>query len=706
MLDRDQIKAILESRKQAAKSFAESELFEVRKMARDYYEGKPFRNEVAGRSQFILTDVRDKIEALMPALMKVFTAGSRLCDFLPIGPEDEMQAREATIGVNHVIMKQNRGFSILETAFKDGLLEKVGITKTWAEEVSTEKTERRTGILGDDLIDLENDENIEILEQEDREITILGQKLIAYDVKIRITGEMRYKIRIGNVVPENFLIDPSAVRLDEADYVAEKMYKSVSDLIEMGVKKSVAENLPTADMNTPNNGQTRDYVPVPAKSDKASRLVAVWWEHAKIDVDEDGKSERWRYLRDDAGKIIMEPEEWDDDWPYQAGCPIPKPHEFYGTSLAEEVMDIQLAKSTIFREWLDNLYGMNNQRFKIFESVPGQVDIDGLLNQDLRVPVRIRSAPNGQADVQPLGNVPIGDSIFPALEYLEGVAEVRTGVSKMGQGLDPNVLHKTPATTAGFMMSLAQEKQALIARVYAETLVRDLCIAVYKLMRKYDNVERSIRLTNTFVQVSPGNWPEEMDLDVNVGLGTGNKMQQAANLQQLSGYMQLGAQQGMVSPDNIYNGFKMAVDSLGFVNPDLYFTDPNSQKGKALIQQMQQRQQQQPDPIEMGRLELEKQKVQAKMQIDQARLILESQEVEAKLGLQKSEIQEKLRLKAQELIQNAQLKLLEIQTEAELEGMELGMEATLKREELAIEARLGARKINVDTRIADPDNKR
>jgi hypothetical protein len=716
MLEQSEVKGILESRKQAAASFVTSEILAVREKAREFYEGKPFGNEIAGRSQFILTDVRDKIEALMPALMKVFTAGSRLVDFLPVGPEDELQAREATLGVNHVIMKENRGFSILETAFKDGLLEKVGITKTWAEEISTEKTEKRTGILGDELADLDADEKVEILEEDARDMDIGGEILTVFDVKIKISGETRWKIRIGNVVPENFIISPNAVYIEDADYVGERMEKSVSELIGMGVDQDVAEALPALDVyaNNPITGaQRRDRLPTPDNTDKASRLVAVWWEHATIDIDEDGSVERWRFLRADSGDILLD-EEWDDDWPYQAGAPIPKPHEFYGTSLAEEVMDIQLAKSTILREWLDNLYGLNNQRLKVFESVPGQVSMDDVLNQDLRAPIRIRSAPGGQADVVPLGNIPVGQDIFPALEYFDSVAEVRTGVSKMGQGLDPNVLHKTPATTAGFMMSLAQEKQALIARVYAETLVKDLCLSVYRLMRRYDNAARVIRLTGKFVEINPGSWPEEMDVSVNVGLGTGNKMQQASNLQQLSGYMQLGRRAGLVGQDNIYNAAKMSVEALGFVNPDLYFTDPESPKGKKLNQQAQA-QQSQPDPVEMAKIKQKQSeaqakdkretiKIQAAMKIDQARLMLETSKVQKELGLEEAETVEKLRLKAQELIQNAQLKLLEIETEAELEGMELGMEAVLKREELAIEERLGAKKINVNTNIRDPDS--
>lgn len=711
MLHQSEIEGILESRKQAAKSFVDAEVLSARDKARAFYEGKPFGNEIAGRSQFILTDVRDKIEALMPALMKVFTAGTHIAEFSPVGAEDELQAREANIGVNHVLMKENRGFSILETAFKDGLLEKVGITKTWAEEVSTSKTERRTGILGDEMSDLENDESVEILEVEEREVEILGEMLTSFDVKIRIEGENRWKIRIDNVVPENFLIDPSAKHIQEADYVAERQEMSVSELIDIGVDEQTARDLPTADMNanTAVTSRRKERTPTPEKTDGASRDVFVWWEHALVDKDEDGTVERWRFLRSDSGKILME-EEWDDDWPYQAGSPIPKPHEFYGTSLAEEVMDIQLAKSTIFREWLDNIYSLNNQRVKVFEAVPGQVNMDDVLNQDIRAPIRIRSAPGGQADVQPLGNVPLGNDVFPALEYLDSVAEVRTGVSKFGQGLDPNVLHKTPATTAGFMMSLAQEKQALIARVYAETLVKDLCMAVYKLMRKHDNAARIIRLTNNFVQINPGNWPEEMDLCVNVGLGTGNKMQQAANLQQLASYMQAGQRMGLVGQDNMYNAAVKAVDTLGFQNPDLYFTNPASTKGRK-IQQFMQKQAQQPDPaIQQKREEAqmkhqrEQQKMQIDAQIKQAQHMLEVSRAQRELGLEEAEVSEKLRLKAQELIQNAQLKLLEIQTEAELEGLELGMEATLKREELAIEERLGGKKIAVDTNIRDPDS--
>ena len=76
----------------------------------EYYLGKPFGNEVEGRSQIVSSDVADTIEWILPSLLKIFTSGERVVRFDPVGLEDEAAADQATDYINHIFQKDNPGF--------------------------------------------------------------------------------------------------------------------------------------------------------------------------------------------------------------------------------------------------------------------------------------------------------------------------------------------------------------------------------------------------------------------------------------------------------------------------------------------------------------------------------------------------------------------------------------------------------------------
>jgi len=115
------------------------------------------------------------------------------------------------------------------------------------------------------------------------------------------------------------------------------------------------------------------------------------------------------------------------------------PHKFFGQSLADRAMDIQLQKSTITRQILDNLYLTNMPRVTALD---GQVNLDDLLT----------AAPGGVIRTKSLGAVTpmvvpaTAAQSFPMLDYLDQVLQKRSGVTQTSQGLDPNILQNTTAT--------------------------------------------------------------------------------------------------------------------------------------------------------------------------------------------------------------------------------------------------------------------
>src|ERR1700752_3579755 len=132
-----ELKAILAAEIDDALGQMGGELSEQRRKALQYYLGEPFGNEVEGRSKVVSTDVADTIEWILPSLLKIFTAGDDVGRFEPTGPEDEEVAKHATEYVNWIFTRDDPGFLILYTLFKDALLQKNGIAKVWWEDGET-----------------------------------------------------------------------------------------------------------------------------------------------------------------------------------------------------------------------------------------------------------------------------------------------------------------------------------------------------------------------------------------------------------------------------------------------------------------------------------------------------------------------------------------------------------------------------------------
>jgi hypothetical protein len=243
----------------------------------------------------------------------------------------------------------------------------------------------------------------------------------------------------------------------------------------------------------------------------------------KTDFDEDGIAEMRRVCY--AGHEILHNEEC-DYVPFHSICPIPIPHKFYGHSLADRAMDLQLIKSTITRQMLDNLYLTNNYRVG---AVEGQVNLDDLLTSTAGGVVRMKNA----NAIVPMTVQSNAAQSFPMLQYLDEIQAKRSGVSDASQGLNPDILQNVTATAVNAMTSAAQGKLELVARIFADTGVSSLFKGILHLVCKYQQKERILRINNKYVPFDPREWNTEYNITVNVGLGTGSKQEQLATMQMI-----------------------------------------------------------------------------------------------------------------------------------------------------------------------------
>ena len=548
-----------------------------REQAMSYYYSLPFGNEVEGRSQFVDSTVQDTIEWIKPSLMRVFASGDEMVKFSPHGPEDVPMAKQATDYVNYVFTKDNPGWEILYSWFTDALLSKNGIVKVWWEDYEEEEREEYHNLDEISLLALISDKGVEVVEH--TEITDAEEPY--HDLVIK-RKSYDGRVKIENVPPSEFLIARESKNIQDSRFVCHRVLKTLSELREM---------YPDEDLDPSEIGGGDDDM-MAFSGERLERYAfdksAQYWEGwGDSGTDEEGLRTYWlheSYIRTDwdgdgitelrkvctvGSKILAN--EAIDKVPFVSITPIKIPHKFYGLSVADLVMDLQLMKSTIMRNLCDNMYNQNFGRYAVLE---GQANLDDLLTQRPGGVVRVKSP---QA-VTPLATPALEPYSFQMLEYLDGVREARAGVSKMSQGLDENALTShTTATAVNAVMGAAQSRVELIARNFAETGVKDLMICIYELLHKNQDKERVIKLRNEWIPVRPDVWRDKYDCTVSVALGSGNKDQQMMHLSQMLSFAGEAMKGGLpiVSVQNMYNLGASLVRAMGFQNVDDYLTDPS-----------------------------------------------------------------------------------------------------------------------------------
>ena len=575
---------IIHAQEAAAYAFSQSELANDRAKALDYYLGKPFGNEVEGRSQVVSTDVFDTVEGMLPSLLEIFTSSNKIAEFEPFGPEDEAEAKQQTEVANHILFKQNNAELIFYIWFKDALLSKNGVVKFYYEDQKNEfRTEHYENLTQEELNTLGSQEHVEVKRATKKELMIGPQPVVVYDVEVKVYTK-RGRVKVCNVPPENFYVTArqSSIDISECEFCSHKEQKTITDLLEMGFSEEDVQDITDsgdlAEMSSENISRSL-YASQNAEqvSDHDASMRSVWCSdvYLLIDYDGDGVAELRHVFM--AGNKVLSNEEA-DHIPFAVISPVIFPHQFYGISAADMTMDIQLYKSAIIRQMMDSLYLANNPRNAVLD---GMVEMDDLLTSRPGGIVRVRA----QNAITPLLTPFVAKESFPMVEYWESVKENRTGVTRYNQGLDADSLNKT-AHGISQIMTAAMKRQELIARLFAATGVKQLVRGIMHCVASSGMKALTVRLTNGYVNIDPRNWKNQYDATINVALGSGTKDRQLQMLGMIAAkqveMIQLGRGY-MVSEQNQYNLATKQAEAAGFKNPELFFTDPKSVPEQAKV---------------------------------------------------------------------------------------------------------------------------
>ncbi len=640
-MPKSELKAMLTAEKlDALAAMRASKLSSERAHAMDYYNGDMSRDMPAqdGRSRAVSTDVADTIDGLMPSLMEVFAGSDDVVRFEAFGPEDVAAAEQETDYVNHVFMQQNPGFLILYSFIKDALLSKVGIVKVWWEEREEECRETYLDQPDDAFALLVANPDIEIVAHSmhpDPSYRPGGPSLqppfsglvvppnqsaagpaalpvpsapalaapapaapapseldddapvpMLHDVTV-VTRKTVAQARVEGVPPEEFGISRFARSLRDCGYCFHEVIKRAEDLIADGYDPDEIKAIPSYTMLTNPEELARDTVDehLAAGGDEGinevNRQVKITEHYVRMDYEGNSKPALYRVTTGgDQGEVLTrngEPEIVRVDMPpFAAMTPVIVTHRFFGRSIADLVMDIQRIKTALLRSILDNAYLAVNPRVEVSEAHATETTLDDLLVS--RPGGIVRTKMPGGVNWQ---TVPaIAGEIFPVLEYADATREWRTGVNRQAQGLDANALQNTSATAAMQVYNASQARMKLIARIFAETGIRDLFSLLHAVIRKNGSQAATVRLRNQWVTVDPRDWKERNDLTINVGLGTGGKSERLAHVMAVINLQKealAGGLSNLVTVQNLYNSAAEVVKLVDLKNVDQFFTDPKTQ---------------------------------------------------------------------------------------------------------------------------------
>ncbi len=647
-----------------ALGYQNGKLVQERSLALDYYNSEPFGNEVEGRSQVISSDVLEAVESVLPSLLRIFTAGDDIVKFEPVGPEDEEASKQATEYINHIIFKENDGWKVFYTWFKDALIQKNGFIKhyyKYEDEFFKESYKGLTEIeyqalLIDDaveVVDVEEviEEKMVMTEQGEMADT---QTVFNVDVKRKSSSG---KICIENVPPEEMLVSKRTKTLADAPYIAHRLKKTVSDLIAEGYDRKKIEDIPNYANSTWNEESLsrnlfNEESYMDESADPSMREVLYYENYIRTDIDNDGVAELLKVCTVGDTNEILHVEEI-SYIPFSTITPIINPHRLFGMSVADLVMDIQQIKSVLLRQCLDNAFLMNNSRVLAVDS---QVNLDDLLQSRAGNIVRVKS-PNAVVPLQAQNFMQEG---LAMMEKVDQIKEQRSGISRMQQGLDPNTIQKSHTTATGVKEAMASAGQRIetIARVFAETGIKDLMNCLLKLTTQYQDYKKIIKIRNNYVPIDPREWKNKFNLTINVGLGTGSHEQRLQILGQILGIQEKIMMSGskLANEQNIYNTLERMVHNAGFKSPQEFFTNPETLPPEQPKDPMQE------NPL----LIATQQQIQADREKNIAELQLKKEKMEAELELKKQEQVAELELKKQEMIAELQMEREKMNRKAQM----------------------------------------
>lgn len=661
-MTRQELRSTLKGMINDAISFVDDELGPQRAKATQYYKAEPFGNETEGRSQFVMSEVRDTVLGIIPGLLRVIFGPDHVVEYAPRNAQTVQEAQQVTGYARWVFEEDNAGLLTTYNVLVDGLVRRIGIYKWGVDETSTVKA--MSGHATESQIEqLLQDDGFKLTRVTQTQAAVQptapilgpdGQQVgqgnpgseAEYDIEFTYTSNGK-RIWIKSVPTDEYIYNREARDTETATLQGHKRRMSTSELVALGISEDVIEENGGDDTSQFDETEIQARMPEDVALVKdpdggeANKKHLYIENYVRIDFDGDGIAELRKVCTLGPNYYIVENEPA-SSVPFSIFTPIPEPHTMLGQSYADLTMDLQLLKSSMVRATQDSAAAATFPRMGYVE---GHVSVADIMNDAIGGPIRMRQ----QGDVQAITIPYIGEQILSLIRYTDEVKENRTGQSKGAIGLDADALQSTEKAAAGQIVSATQSREEVLARIFAEQALKPMFRGILELIGEIQPKKQMIKMRGQWTEIDPETWSLNLGVSVNVMLGTAAKEQKLAALEKFAAKQELmltslGPDNPIASLTQYANTLRQGVKLLGFPDVDSYFGMPP--QGYQPPQP-----QQQPDPkilvaqiqaqSDAKRLEFEQMKLKADSAFKQQQHEREMAKIQIDAQLRGAELQQK-----------------------------------------------------------------
>jgi hypothetical protein len=516
----------------------DSRLSKERSRVTAYYNGELPRQQHAGGSTYVSTDVYDATEMLKSQLLEVFAGGDHIAKF---DPDNEMSAQMcmvATEYASYVIFRQNDGYGIFRDTIHDALTNRVGVVKVFWEEKFKYEEESFEGLQPHVAMGLAAQEDVDEFDGtlDEQTGTYSGTLMRKYDCS---------KVSIVLVAPEEFLISPRAVSIEHAPYVGQRSLKTKAELLEMKFDPTLVESIhydeakaiefsPEAlTRNRPVESAQATDDPIGPEMEQ----VLLYESYVRMEIDSSKGVRLYKIMH--ASGVLLDKEEVDKA-PFLPYVPLPIPHMFYGNNFAARVIPFQNAQTVLMRGVLDHTAITTNPRWQVVKG--GLVNPREMLENRLGGIVNV-ARPDSVTALQYPNLNPF---IFQVLGKIKDDKEQSTGISALSQGLNKDAISKQNSQgLVDNLVTLSSQRQKIAARNFAYNFFVPLMLEVIRLTILHEKKPKVIEVAGAPLQIDASKWTERTSCTVSMHLGYGEKDQVIGQMTQ--GYAMM-AQDPVIAP--------------------------------------------------------------------------------------------------------------------------------------------------------------
>lgn len=528
---KDELRVSLDRHFYYAQQYVDTAVKGYAREAWEYFYGNLPLPVTVGSSKWVDRTVWESVNGTLQDVLNVFCEGDQAVRFVAENDLDTEGAKIATQLVNQILLRDNPGYNVISSAAQECLVTRNSFIKfywdechkTRSEEVENVSPEALQGYIqgleDGGLEDLE----VEVTENDDGSVSAA----VTYSETVK-------RVKVEYVPNEQVFVDQHATSFEDAQYFCHRVRKTKEELLEMGFPEDEIDSFndwsdPMDSTQSTVAWSRTDWrqdidMDIGTDFDDGACQVWVYEEYMRTSMLNKGKDKEaklYQIIR--AGNYILSIEEI-NCIPFVTFCPYPIPGSFYGQSVYDITKDIQDLRTALTRGIIDNV---NNANYGRYTAIVGAYDRRSLL--DNRPGGVVEMQRDGAVQLFPYHNLPQG--IDGLLTMTEDWKEQRTGVSKLGMGINPDVFKNDNAyATVGLMMNAAQNRLRMVCRNIAHNGMMELMKGIYKLIRENGQHTMEIVTDKGVMQIDPKQLPPRNHMCVNVAISPSEKDERAQKL--------------------------------------------------------------------------------------------------------------------------------------------------------------------------------